>query len=170
MNKSFGRGRRSEYRFLQAVNALGLHCRKSSKKDDMYRHIDFYILDDDSELIATVDVKGENQLNEIWVELKNVRGDKGWLYGDASVIAFEMPEVGGFVCVLTKHLIDYVELNVVDENVPKAEAYKKKYSRDGRSDVITLLCLEDLKSIASYKVIKYSDEYKHPKTNNRIKI
>lgn len=170
MNKSFGRGRRSEYRFLEAIKAIGLQCRKSSRKDDMYRHIDFYILDDDSEIIATVDVKGENQLNEIWVELKNVRGDKGWLYGDASVIAFEMPEIGGFACVFTKHLIDYVESNVVDESVPKAEAYKKKYSRDGRADVITLLCLEDLKSISSYKVIKYSDEYKHPKTNNRIKI
>lgn len=170
MNKSFGRGRRSEFRFLEAIKSKGLHCKKSSRKDDIERHIDFFLFNDDSELIATVDVKGENQLDEIWVELKNVRGDKGWIYGDATVIAFEMPELGGFVCVLTKHLRDYVKENVSEEFVSKKDAYKKMYTRDGRSDVITLLCIDDLKSIDSYKIIEYSDEYSHPLTKNRIKI
>lgn len=170
MNKSFGRGKRSEFRFLEAVRYKGLHCTKSSMSDDIKKHIDFYITNDDSEIIATVDVKGENQLNEIWIEFKNVRGDKGWLYGEATVIAFEMPELGGFVCVLTKHLRDYIEANVANEFVPKKHAYKKMYTRDGRQDVITLVCIDDLKQIESYKVLEYSKEYKHPVTNKRIMI
>jgi len=170
MNSSFARGRRSESRFLEAMRYKGLHCTKSSTSDDIKKHIDFYITDDDGILIASVDVKGENQLNEIWVEMKNVRGDKGWLYGDATVIAFEMPELGGFVCVLTKHLRDYIEKNVKHEFVTKKNAYKKTYTRHGRQDVITLVCIDDLKEIKSYKVVDYSKEYTHPKTNKRIMI
>lgn len=171
INNSFSRGRRAEFRFSEAIKQLGLLCVKSSKIDDIKRHIDFYIYGPEGEnLISTVDVKGENQLNEIWVELTNVRGDKGWLYGDATVIAFETPELGGFSCVLTKHLVQYIEKNVSLDQVQKKDAYKKIYTRKDREDRITLLCLEDLKRISSYKVIKYSDEYEHPKTKERIKI
>ena len=168
---SFSRGKQSEYRFSEAIESMGMVCRKSSRNDDIYNHIDFYIEDSmTNDVIASVDVKGGNFMHTIWVELKNVRGDEGWLYGKASFIAFEIPEIGGFSCVLTKHLREYVEQNVSDEFTTKDKAHKKLYTRKDRDDVITSLTIDDLKEIKSYKVLEYSKEYRHPVTNERIMI
>ena len=170
-SNSFSRGKQSEYRFSEAIQSMGMVCRKSSRNDDIYNHIDFYIEDSaTNDFIASVDVKGGNFMHTIWVELQNVRGNKGWLYGKASVIAFEIPEIGGFSCVLTKHLRGYVEQNVSDKFTAKDKAYKNLYTRKDREDIITSLSLDDLKEIKSYKVLKYSNEYKHPATNKRILI
>ena len=65
------------------------NARKSSMSEDINMHIDYW-----HEEIG-VDVKGNNLPDEIWVEMKNVRGDNGWLFGEATTIAFDMPELMG---------------------------------------------------------------------------
>ena len=103
-----------------------------------------------------VDVKGNNLPDEIWCEFKNVQGNPGWMYGGSNIIAFDLPEEGGFSIVSTKELREYCELNVPEEFVGhKSKAYKKMYSRKDRHDVITKLNLGDLKSMLSYRVWKY---------------
>ena len=82
------------------------------------------------------------------------------MYGGSNIIAFDLPEEGGFSIVNTKELKEYCELNVSDELVDhKSKAYKKMYSRKDRDDVITKLKLSDLKSLLSYRVWKYFSDY-----------
>jgi len=107
-----------------------------------------------------VDVKGNNLPDEIWCEFKNVAGNPGWMYGGAAIIAFDMPEEGGFSIVSREELVSFCESHVKDEYVDdKKDAYLKRYTREGRQDVITKLKLHDLKSLVSYRVWLYDKVY-----------
>ena len=75
-----------------------------------------------------VDVKGNNMPDEIWVEMKNIKGNHGWLFGEATTIAFDMPELTGFVIVDREELAEYCRDNVDFSGlVRKQEAYKRCY-------------------------------------------
>lgn len=132
-------------------------ARKSSKEEDMYMHVDFWHDD------QGVDVKGNNLPDEIWVEMKNVRGDNGWLFGEAKTIAFDMPELTGFVVVDREELAMYCRDNVdFSCLVSKDAAYKRCYQRRDRKDLITKLVLSDLEFLDSYTVLPYCTSYSHP--------
>ena len=111
-----------------------------------------------------VDVKGNNLLDEICVEFRNVRGDLGWVAGKATWIAFDMPELKGFVRVDREELLDWCKKNVDFESVvSKKDAYRKIYQRKDRQDKITMLVISDLMQLESYKVVPYSKQYRDPK-------
>ena len=132
-------------------------ARKSSKEEDIYMHVDFWHDD------QGVDVKGNNLPDEIWVEMKNVRGDNGWLFGEATTIAFDMPELTGFVVVDREELAEYCRDNVdFSALVSKAHAYKRCYQRRDRKDLITKLVLSDLELLPSYTVLPYCMTNSHP--------
>ena len=133
------------------------NVRKSSRDEDIHMHIDFWHDD------RGVDVKGNNLPDEIWVEFKNVRGELGWLFGAAHWIAFDMPELCGFVVVDRTELRDWCKIHVDFTNfVKKSDAYKKCYRRKERLDMITRLVLADLQLLDSYRVVPYCTSYSHP--------
>jgi len=79
-------------RFVDACRSIGYQTRKSTREEDMYDHIDYWVKRRGlkGEVIeSSVDVKGCNHPECIWIEFKNVAGDNGWLYGRANYIAFE---------------------------------------------------------------------------------
>lgn len=86
-----------------------------------------------------------------WVELINVRGDKGWLYGDADYFSFE---INDYWLIVNKEILQGLISDKCSskERVDTPQLYKL-YSRPGRSDVITLVRTIDLMYI-SEKVIK----------------
>lgn len=152
-------GRVAEVRFIRAAEQLGFQVTKGSRKDDMHLHIDYWIAHNGSRDWG-VDVKGNNLPDEIWCEFNNVAGNPGWMYGKAEIIAFDMPEEGGFSIVDRVELKEYCEANVEDIFVDnKAEAYKKKYTRRDRADIITKLNLLDIKSLETYRVWRYFKDY-----------
>lgn len=144
-------------RFVRACEAMSYVCEKTDKMTDIYKHIDYYITRFGREKTIGVDVKGCNHPECIWVEFQNVSGKKGWLLGEADFIAFDMPEEGGFCIVLRQELLEYCEKNIVKEFTTKQNAYKKLYQRSGREDIISKLYLTDIKTIPSYKLLRYSD-------------
>jgi len=151
-------GRMAEVRFRRAAEKLGFKVMKASRQEDMHKHIDYWLLYTDRK--HAVDVKGNNLPDEIWCEFKNVRGNPGWMYGNAHIIAFDMPEEGGFAVVDRQELAFWCEKNVIDEFVTeKRHAYRRKYSRKDREDVITKLNLHDLKCLKSYRVWGYETDY-----------
>lgn len=150
-------GRFAEERFKRAAKRLGFEVIKSSKKEDMQKHIDYWLHYSDRK--HSVDVKGNNLPDEIWCEFKNVAGNEGWMYGNAHIIAFDMPEEGGFSIVDREELREWCEKNVADVFVDKRDAYRKKYQRKDRLDVITMLNLHDLKELQSYRVWPYETDY-----------
>ena len=87
-----------------------------------------------------------------WIELRNVNGKNGWLYGDADVIAFETRK--WWVLVDRKDLVQFIEGIIFgDFTVEKPEPYKL-YQREGRQDLLTILPTVDLLSIASKLLVK----------------
>ena len=153
-------GRVAEERFVRAARKKGLGVKKSLRDEDMYDHVDYWLTLPDNSKRWGVDVKGNNLPDEVWVEFKNVRGDDGWLYGGATIIAFDMPEEGGFAIVDRDELAFFCEKHVRDEKVTdKKNAYLRKYTRKGREDVISILKLHDLKGLMSYRVWEYDQRY-----------
>jgi len=152
-------GNEAVRRFIDACGAIGYSVKKSTREEDIYDHIDFWVLRKNhygESKLSGVDVKGCNHPECIWVEFKNVNGNKGWMYGKADFIAFDIPEIGGFAVVLRSQLAEYAELVVEETFVSKEEATRKLYQRAGRQDVISRLHLEDLQKIKSYKVLLYA--------------
>ena len=151
-------GRMAEVRFKRAAEKLGFEVMKASPEEDMHQHIDYWLSQDEKK--HAVDVKGNNLPDEIWCEFKNVRGNPGWMYGNAHIIAFDMPEEGGFSIVDRQELAFWCEKNVRDEAVSnKRDAYLKKYTRKDRQDLITKINLRDLKLLKSYRVWDYETDY-----------
>jgi len=141
------------------------NARKSSMSEDINMHIDYWHDD------IGVDVKGNNLPDEIWVEMKNVQGKPGWVFGDARFIAFDMPEVHGFVIVDRSELQQYCRENVDFSGlVSKSEAYKRCYQRKDRNDLITKLVLQDLKDLPSYRVKRYCVTYSHPESGEILYV
>ena len=82
------------------------------------------------------------------------------MYGGATIIAFDMPEEGGFSIVDREELAFFCEKHVANESVKdKKNAYLKRYTRKDREDVISIIKLHDLKSLMSYRVWEYSKDY-----------
>ena len=153
-------GRMAEVRFVRAARNKGLLVTKATAKQDMHEHVDYWLAMNMDGRKWGVDVKGNNLPDEIWVEFNNVRGDDGWLYGGATIIAFDMPEEGGFSIVDREELAFFCEKHVRDEKVTnKRDAYLKKYTRKDRDDVISILKLHDIKSLMSYRVWEYDQRY-----------
>ena len=99
-------------RFVRAARNKGLLVTKATARQDMHEHVDYWLAMNKDGKNWGVDVKGNNLPDEIWVEFKNVRGDDGWLYGGATIIAFDMPEEGGFSIVDREELDFFCEKHV----------------------------------------------------------
>jgi hypothetical protein len=153
-------GRMAEVRFVRAARNKGLYVTKATPNQDIHEHIDYWLALNHDGKKWGVDVKGNNLPDEIWVEFNNVQGKPGWLYGGATIIAFDMPEEGGFSVVDRDDLAFFCEKHVKNEKVTdKKNAYLRKYTRKDRQDVISILKLHDLKGLMSYRVWEYDKKY-----------
>jgi hypothetical protein len=126
-------------------------------KQDIHEHWD--VMDS---MALKYDVKGMKKYRRSddkptdrlhWIELRNVNGKNGWLYGNADIIAFETRK--WWLLVERKDLVQFVEgiLDGWEEPIEKPEPYKL-YQREGRQDLLTILPTVDLLSIASQVLVK----------------
>ena len=84
------KGIKAEFEFDKFAKELGLLPVKSSRHEDMFHHIDYWITIGEARF--SVDVKAfkrSTQNGKILIELLNVRGEYGWLYGKSDFIAFQ---------------------------------------------------------------------------------
>lgn len=79
-----------------------------------------------------------------YVELKNVNGEKGWLYGKADYIAFETRSY--WVIVSRQKLQDMIE--GIDMEICSEPQIYKLYTRRNRSDLMTVVPTIDLIAIS----------------------
>tara|TARA_R100001509_G_C4752983_1_gene177059 strand:+ start:63 stop:566 length:504 start_codon:yes stop_codon:yes gene_type:complete len=148
IEKSLYTGKKGEYNFEEICKKYDWECRKSTQKENIYSHIDFYLFN------MGVDVKGlkdSHKHNEVIVEFKNVQGYSGWCSAEskAKLIAFEFLDF--FVLVKKDEILDYCRKNVVKEYVQNfKDCYKKLYQRKNRKDLMTKLNLSDLKKLKTY--------------------
>lgn len=138
---------------------------EASKRDNMIRKIDRYVIDENG-ILKSVDVKimkrtsrsdASAQDKWIWVEFNNVNGNDGWLYGEADYIAFERKN--NFTLVNRKELVKIAEELVdLEARVSSSKlARYKAYRRYGRSDLIAMMELDKIISMAKDFEIWYKE-------------
>lgn len=153
MLSSIKMGNLSESRFHNACVKRGYKCLKTDNETDIHQHIDFFIVG--KKRNVTVDIKGNNYKNSIWIEFKNVNGKDGWIYGSADYIVFDFTDLKYFVFVEREDLLQYCTENVTKQITTIEHCTRKLYTRNGRKDLLTRLELSDLQKIKSFFVFHY---------------
>ena len=86
----------AEQLFDQIAELKSLEIKNAKRRDNMQKHIDKYVTDETG--TWSVDIKARKKTSRsnsqaqddwTWIEFQNVRGNAGWLYGEADNIAFE---------------------------------------------------------------------------------
>jgi hypothetical protein len=143
-------GARAEEKFKQSIETFFGATVTDASLSEQYSHIDFTC-----DVNFKVDVKSMKDPNTVWIEFKNVRGDDGWLYGEATHFAFERHSC--FLVVEKSNLISLVDSKVdMQTVVDKAEdCLYKVYSRPNRKDLLTKLRPTDLTLIPYFLITKF---------------
>ena len=79
------KGRLTEKLFAETVRKLGFYSKESTLNEDRHGHFDLVISTHSKVDIKSIKVNDENHH---YVELKNVQGNLGSLYGDTDYFAF----------------------------------------------------------------------------------
>lgn len=118
----------------------------ATRNENIFKHIDFFV---DS---IGVDVKGNRHLDCIWLELDNVKGNKGWLRGEADYIVFDIVEMSSFCFFKREDLLQYVLDNVTEYTTSKE--YNKFYTRSywGKKDKLIKVKYEDIEELLTQKL------------------
>jgi hypothetical protein len=140
----FDIGNIAETKFKELVESFGLECTASTKQENMHQKIDFFVKG------KGIDVKGNKHLDNIWLEIVNVKGNNGWLYGKSDYIAIEIIELNAF-CIFPRYeLAEYT--NQFKQITTDKNDYYKLYTRQGRNDVIIKVKYEDIKHLEKFKI------------------
>lgn len=145
-------GKEKEAEFARVLwEKLGGEIRLASEYDDIYGHVDIYWKDYGIDVKALKKTsRGDNCANENihWIELRNVTGKKGWVFGDADYIAFELEDY--WVLVTPKKIIKLLEQKVTNfDIVNDSSLLYRYYQRSGREDIIVKIKTIDLLVIAN---------------------
>ena len=126
----------------------------SDRNTDIKDHIDLFWEIDGKKF--SFDVKGlkknsrsdkvtDNNIH--WIEIANVRGNAGWLYGKADYIVFETDTE--WLLVKRRRLIEMINSKVIDTKISNTKELYTYYRRAGRKDIIVKVLTSDLVEIAS---------------------
>ena len=163
--KSIDNGMAAEKRFDILAQKRGCAVIEASKRDNMIRKIDRYVVDEKG-ILKSVDVKTMKRTSRsdvdaqdiwIWIEFNNINGNDGWLYGEADYIAFERSN--NFTLVNRLDLVKIAEELVdLDARVSSSKLAKyKAYRRYGRSDLIAMMELDIIIEMAEDYEIWYKE-------------
>ena len=147
-------GEGAENLFIVLAVRLGWKVSASSSEENIHDHWDYLI--EKEALSYKVEVKSKKRIQRgedrsqhdfVWVELQNVRGETGWLFGKADLIAFEKEKT--FLIVKKPDLLKTVnkKVNLVEKVKSPKDALYKIYKREGRKDKLTLLPMKDIEDI-----------------------
>jgi hypothetical protein len=141
-------GLETENLFKKVMQERGNEVIKSSKYDDIYKNIDFYVNG------FGVDFKGGRHLDCIWLETTNVLGNKGWLKGEADFIVFDIIELESFSVYKTRDLLNFTK--GITETTESKYDFLKIYSRTkwGRKDQLIKCRYNDIKHLET-QIIRY---------------
>jgi hypothetical protein len=155
---SIKEGDNAEILFKKIAIDKGFNHIPSSVNDNKYNHIDCFIKRSINQY--SIDVKARKRKNrkdnkkfddEIWIELKNIYGYDGWLYGKQDLIAFE--QKSNFIVVNRLSLVEIVQQKISNAKSVSSPSHAlyNLYTRSGRSDLLTVIKRDDLYK-ANYKI------------------
>lgn len=147
-------GKKAEGLFILIAVKHGWKISASTREQNIEEHWDYLIEKENQEF--KVEVKAEKRIQRkdddsqahfTWVELRNVRGKVGWLFGKADLIAFENEKTFFFVKRLDLLALVNQKVNLVAKVKSAKDALYKIYTREGRKDKLTLLPTSDIDPI-----------------------
>lgn len=140
--------------------------RKFAGAIDMFNCVSFANMEEDIsehwdvKIELKIDVKAmrkakrtDDQPNENihYVEIKNVHGDRGWLYGKADYFAFETESY--YIMVPKIRLQEFIAKKCSSKEFSMVPELYKLYTRQGRKDLMTMVKTIDLMYLSD-KVIE----------------
>ena len=154
-------GRLDEDFVMDAVrHTLGGNVNRSTKKEDVEDHIDFW-WDSPRKGRIGIDVKGMNKSKRSdtkfddkihWLELQNVNGKDGWLKGKAEYIAFKTSTK--IIFVKRDKLLSFALESIKNKDVvydTPSECYVPyKRKKWGRDDLSLKVLNSDLENLADF--------------------
>ena len=159
----FQKGLIDETFIMEAVSkTLGGKCNKSTDKEDIEDHIDFW-WDSPKKGRIGIDAKGikKNKRTDDsyddsihWLELQNVRGKPGWLYGKAEYIAFRTKTKIIFVKrdKLLSFALEAIKGKEVVYDTPREFYVPYKRKKWGRDDLSIKVPTSDLEKLADFYI------------------
>jgi hypothetical protein len=163
VKKYYLSGLLDEFFVMDAVKyTFGGDVMKSTKKEDIESHIDFWWQSPKKGWIG-IDVKGLNKSKRSdktfddsihWLELQNVQGKDGWLKGKAEYIAFRT--LSKIIFVKREKLLSFALESIKDKEVvydtPKECYVPYKRKKWGRDDLSLKVLNEDLENLADFSI------------------
>ena len=140
--------KRQEIEFAALAGQFG-DVSFSTLDEDIHEHWDVKLVNRGN--IILFDVKAIKKRNREdhapddsihYIELFNVDGEKGWLYGNADCFAFETTDQ--YIVVEKKPLQDFIAEKCKDKIHSNKKELYKLYKREGRNDLIVLVETNDL--------------------------
>lgn len=156
------KGRLDEDFVMDAIkHTLGGNVKRADENTDINNHIDFWWESPKKGWIG-IDVKGlkKNDRNDNyfddsiqWLELVNVNGNEGWLYGKAEYIAFRTNNkiIFNKRNKLLNFILDKTKQQAISSENPK-DCYVL-YQRKQRKDVIVKVPTKDIEDLADFAII-----------------
>ena len=142
-------GNHAEHSFVEILKYKNCFDRKATQQEQ-FDHIDYFAKKNGYGISFDVKARKKKARNDsdvdddlVWVEFKNGSGDKGWLYGKATCIAFERER--DFVIVERSLLLNFCKNKVENKKVSSSkDAIYKLYTRNGRNDLLSIVKMEDV--------------------------
>lgn len=162
-NKQIKEGNEAVNKFLDVTSFV----RFATKEEDIIEHWDVEVTINEKNVKVDVKaIKNESRFdiepneNFHWVEIKNVNGDTGWLYGKSDLIAFET--IDYFILVGTLKLRKFLEkkLEYTQDTIDEIVVSNTKdpyvfYRRKDRKDIVIKVKTIDLMHIKYLSIKKY---------------
>jgi len=157
--EQFKVGKLVEYQFAvslcEAAGSDIMDVVFATPEQDMREHWDLMVGKEKIDVKALRKLnRSDEQTNEDfhWVEIKNVNGDFGWLYGEADIFAFELNRC--YVLVKREALQEFIKVVCKDKKPMTDRELYHIYRRENRKDVMTLVKSLDLVAISEYIIKK----------------
>jgi hypothetical protein len=143
-------GTAAEQRFFDICKKRKYVIRPATQKENIVSHFDFIVQGKRVE-VKSMKAPRRGQApdpNIIYLELRNVEGGDGWLYGRADFIAFEQER--GFLIVSRKELVQLVDrMQSRCRSARTSGLFYTMYSRANRRDLVMILPLSALAKLDS---------------------
>lgn len=160
--RDFRAGENTEAAFERLIKSKGYSVRESTKDEDRLEHFDFTI--SKGKASYRVEVKGKKRFKIfdrgrktsefLLVEFTGVTGHKGWLYGNADLVAFQMAN-DGFLVVPRKTLVKIAEEKCSPEEVDRRDdMLYKSYGRKDREDRVSAIRVSDIIETNNYQLLR----------------
>lgn len=153
----YEQGKLTEKEFIKKNSEKGINYSESTALEDINQHFD--VISDEGK---KSDVKGQKKINRSddtvssdinWIELKNVKGENGWVISEADTISFDMGggdflevERDKLICMIYDRVIKKARINYFSDDYLKmhGKVLYKFHNRDKRPDCVVMVKNKDL--------------------------